>query len=639
MKKNYKLRIIIYGKNADNDIAYLFKTIDKYYRQDNKFSKYNIKPFTTKDTESNWEYYIFSGEINNDRNETIKLYLNEHYENENFLKAHDEMKRIVDAHSNDRDNDKLNAELSDLILKYRNFYDILVILVDRLFDQDSQLAFRFFQGFTKTRAEQPFIIFLTKKEKNPNIINLFQFVKNEFFDKRNVSAKKFPENDEEIDQLQKYFIKCMNYYHEVGNCGVINHSQTFNILICGPSGVGKSSFINQFLQEKIAKEGEGLPVTQQITCYFHPIYPISIYDTPGFENDNTVQFVRRTIEKFERDMEDARNHLDLIIYFSQLKVRTLFTLEQELLKHLIRQKKKMILVLNDHGNRGESQRARLKEVFENSIKQVINSMGKNEKSYEILNNIILINLLQSIEEDDEKDTMKIKQSFGMDILFKKIYDMFSEHKISFNEFENVSNVQAMKDIIKKYELLQHIQKIEDIYINIKINCSKLILSYGKFDCFIFIFRGRRRKELLKKINELNQGDKINNIDELYQKIENELEYKNNNNKKELVQEFFNSIRRFKGVFNTEGFNCDAYWYNEYTILVGFSYLKKFEKEYGQYDEKSKNFLREFSSSINNAIDGFLELSKEWENTYASLKAHESDKVWVNKYFIVKLPEI
>ena len=80
----------------------------------------------------------------------------------------------------------------------------------------------------------------------------------------------------------------MNYFHEVGNCGVINHSQTFNILICGPAGVGKSSFINQFLQDKTAKEGEGLAVTQQITCYFHPIYPISIYDTPGFENENCI---------------------------------------------------------------------------------------------------------------------------------------------------------------------------------------------------------------------------------------------------------------------------------------------------------------------------------------------------------------
>ena len=68
-------------------------------------------------------------------------------------------------------------------------------------------------------------------------------------------------------------------------------------------------------------------------------------------------------------------------------------------------------------------------------------------------------------------------------------------------------------------------------------------------------------------------------------------------------------------------------------------MKTFDKQFGEYDEKSKNFLREFGSSINNAIDGFLKLSKEWENTYASLKSHDSDKIWVNKNFMVKIPQI
>ena len=40
-------------------------------------------------------------------------------------------------------------------------------------------------------------------------------------------------------------------------------------------------------------------------------------------------------------------------------------------------------------------------------------MDKDERSYEILNNIILISLLQSIVDDDEQDTIKIKQSFGI----------------------------------------------------------------------------------------------------------------------------------------------------------------------------------------------------------------------------------
>ena len=80
------------------------------------------------------------------------------------------------------------------------------------------------------------------------------------------------------------------------------------------------------------------------------------------------------------------------------------------------------------------------------------------------------------------------------------------------------------------------------------------------------------------------------------------------------------------------------FFNEYTLLCGYSYLKDFEREYGQYDEKSKKFLRQFVKSLNEAIDGFDKISKDWVETYASLKAHKSDKEWVNRYFIIDLPK-
>lgn len=639
MKKDYKLRIFIYGKNAMNDIKYLCKSINTNFAQDNK---YDIKPFVANDNESNWEYFIFDGEITKYKNETIKSYLQSHSKNEIMTKANNEIKSLVSLHSKDKTNDRLNELIADVLLKYRNFYDVILILVDNLLDNDSKLAFNFFQGFSNKKIQQPFILFLTKKEDNPNILSLFEFVNNVYFDKRNVSAQKFPTNDEELDKIQKYFIKCMNYYHEIGNSGIINRGQTFNILICGPAGTGKSTFINQFLQEKVAKEGEGMSVTHEITSYFHPIYPIRIFDTPGFEDDFTVQMVKKTIEKFEQDIKDSKNRFDLIIYFSQLNERTLLNSEIDLLKHLISQKKKMIIVLNDHGKNSPKQRTRLEEIFKDSLeREVIISMPSNESYKNIFNNIIVINLLQSVEEEEdeenqEKINIKIKQTYGMDLIFKKIYDMFVGLKISIYEIEIAKNVKEMQERIKKYDLLSNIQKIEDIFIKMKIDSSKLILSYSKYDCFIIFFRDKRRKELLQEINNLNNGDKISNIDDFYYQIEKEIQ--SNTNKKEFVKEFFSSIERFKGVFKTSGFNFDAYWYNEYTLLVGYTLLKKFEKEYGQYDEKSKQFLRELCSSLNKAIDGFLELSKDWESTYKCLKAHKSDKIWINKYFIVEIPK-
>ena len=59
-----------------------------------------------------------------------------------------------------------------------------------------------------------------------------------------------------------------------------------NILLLGKTGVGKSSFINYFIGQPLAKVGDGRPVTQD---YFTPYeiadgeYPIRIFDTKGLE--------------------------------------------------------------------------------------------------------------------------------------------------------------------------------------------------------------------------------------------------------------------------------------------------------------------------------------------------------------------
>lgn len=78
----------------------------------------------------------------------------------------------------------------------------------------------------------------------------------------------------------------MYYYHEVRNIEINAQAQTFNILICGQVGAGKSSFINQFPHEKVIKEGEGLSITHEITSYIHTEYTIKLYDNQGFENDD-----------------------------------------------------------------------------------------------------------------------------------------------------------------------------------------------------------------------------------------------------------------------------------------------------------------------------------------------------------------
>ncbi len=121
--------------------------------------------------------------------------------------------------------------------------------MDYLLDEDSKLAFKYFQGFSNNISQQPFILFLTKKDVNPKISDLFQFITNEFFDKRNVYALKYPKNKEEKEKINNFLIKCMKYYHQIGNDEINSSLNTFNILLYGRAGVGKCTFINQFMHE------------------------------------------------------------------------------------------------------------------------------------------------------------------------------------------------------------------------------------------------------------------------------------------------------------------------------------------------------------------------------------------------------
>ncbi len=657
-----KLRIFIYGKNALEDIKYICKNIDMNLSIDTKFDG---KIYMTKDKEVNYEYFIVSGEISEERSKLIENYLVRDYKEENMANAIEEIKNIVsknkkkfgfqefkDIDSDDDSsfgdkynlyNESISNEITKILSKCRNYYDILIICVDNLLGKDSEAAFKYFQGFTKIFAQQPFIFFLTKKDNNPNITNLFKFVTNEFFDKRNVFAYKFPTNEDEIKIINDHFIKCMNYYHEIGNNFINDKSQTFNILICGKAGVGKSSFINQFLNEKLAKEGEGLSVTQEITNYIHPKYKIKIFDTPGFESDDTVEKVYRTIKKFEKDIRDSRNHLDLIIYFNELSERPLFSLETKLIKHLVKQNKKIIFVMNDKRKTTKKIRARLLDIFKDSIKKIINTMDNIDDAYlkEILQNMVVINLKQYVEEvDDEEENesvkIKIKPSFGMDELFKNIHEMLRPHKISIPDIDKAEDVSQLMKNIKKYNLLNHITNIEDMHINIKIRCANLILSYAKYDWFIWFFRDKRRKELLKEINDINKGDYIDDIDFLFSRIKNKVD-NIKDKKEEFIKQFFEGIKKFKGIFLTLGFNFNAYFYNEYTLLIGSEYFKEFQNDYGEYDDKSKKFLKDLCETFNEAIDDFKKLSDEWKEIYSSLKKHKTDKEWVKKFFMVEVP--
>ncbi|MBQ2265305.1 MAG: 50S ribosome-binding GTPase [Oscillospiraceae bacterium] len=77
---------------------------------------------------------------------------------------------------------------------------------------------------------------------------------------------------------------CMNAINER-----IRNLKHLNIIVAGKTGVGKSTLINSIFRENLADTGIGMPVTGHMKQYSKKNFPLSIYDTRGFELGKDAQ--------------------------------------------------------------------------------------------------------------------------------------------------------------------------------------------------------------------------------------------------------------------------------------------------------------------------------------------------------------
>ena len=253
------------------------------------------------------------------------------------------------------------------------------------------------------------------------------------------------------------------------------------------------------------------------------------------------------------------------------------------------------------------------------IQQILNTTLKNINLDKHLDNIVLINQKQSLEKDDEGNLI-IHQCYGMDSLFNKIYEVFKSQKINFNEIEKSTNEKQMMNFIGNYKLLEKMKIRLDININLKIHASNIILSYSKnskknkfFDMLI----KKKEKEMLNKISKIYDADKTDiDIDNILLNIKNQINNMDKLDKDILIENIFNSLKTFENIFFISDFDLTPYYYDKHIVLIGAVYLKNFEKEFGEYNEKTKIYLKGYCSILNKAIDGFNLIANEWTSIYS-----------------------
>jgi hypothetical protein len=136
---------------------------------------------------------------------------------------------------------------------------------------------------------------------------------------------------------------------------------------------------------------------------------------------------------------------------------------------------------------------------------------------------------------------------------------------------------------------------------------------------------------LKKIAK-TYGENNINEDEVYNQIESKLQYQNLT---EVQNNFFESIKDYKDFLDSNGFPFDAYWYNEKTLAMGYTYMKEFEKDSFLLEKNLIYLILNYAKALNKGIEDLRILSEEWESIYHDIDKGESDKGWVRRFFNLK----
>ena len=295
-------------------------------------------------------------------------------------------------------------------------------------------------------VHHPFIIFITEVDENANADSLLHKQKY-LIDPRNLLYTHYVKDT--IDEtIMIRLLRICSYYNELGDSfsfpqtklkepitkdvsikkGIISndlnlynksYSSTINILLAGQPGVGKSSFINMILGEKRCKEGKGKPVTSKIVKYLHQKYPITLYDTPGFESEKDVNRVMSLIEEIKRHLLDGKDQIHFILFLINAETsRTLLANDIIFIKKLYELKIDVFFVVTRS----------MSEAKGNSFKEVMALTLKDELHQPVDSFKKIIFPIHLLNEKEDKDMNTIHQ-FGISNLFDELYKKYSTSKV------------------------------------------------------------------------------------------------------------------------------------------------------------------------------------------------------------------
>ena len=287
------------------------------------------------------------------------------------------------------------------------------------------------EGENKNQDDKEILIDNIIKEKQYDKYFIKKYIEIVYYDENDYSEiiKKFESlycyfnNIGDLFSVLDEIIRGYNFYNKEKK--KVKYISTFNMLVLGRPGCGKSTLINLLLNERKAKEGIGDSVTKVVSKYVHEQYPLTFEDTPGFENDHDLKKMIRFLEDSNNIFKKGKSKFHLVLYLINCSNERTFIGEEVQLINFIDQQMKLPIFFVCTKAKNEEYAKDFEEVMKVNLWQ---NFGNKTN---LINHIYCCHLLNEIDG--------VYKRFGINKLFDGIKNYFlneiekKENELIYNE--------------------------------------------------------------------------------------------------------------------------------------------------------------------------------------------------------------
>ena len=338
--------------------------------------------------------------------------------------------------------------------------ECLIIKVNNTFDPEVNFIVKRMNELSLSQYMPLILILTSEKSKNEFIIDKKKYDK---IDPRLIFVEHYTEDPCIIkDKIVPIVLRFCSIHNELGDVfsldkdknvedkfDLIERAFPFNLnIVCiGRFGQGKSTGVNQILQEYKAKESnKGCSQTKNITFYQVKNKPIRILDVPGFEDEETVQDAVQKFQKYRNKLKVLKDSIHIILYFLNYNdERTFSKLEYKILEEITEHKSAKIIYVMTHS---KSNNPNKKDETYKKINSGIQGVTRNKPIFQKIkmleateNNVVFVNFHYDYKNE--------KEPFGKKELFKKIYDSFVNSENYKNSLEKLSSEEEIEKAASK----------------------------------------------------------------------------------------------------------------------------------------------------------------------------------------------